>query len=93
VIISREIRSLPMLECSIERWVWAPHNLLAGTSTSPRLSVSLRMSVILLSPFCTGPSGGQVLIPSPHLSFLLILPENIRTLITLLLRVAARRST
>src|SRR5208282_211217 len=40
-----------MLKCSSERWVWAPQSLSAGTSTSPRLSVSLRMSVmsILLS--------------------------------------------
>src|SRR5882762_5546354 len=49
VIISRGIRSLPMLKCSSERWVCAPQSLSAGTSTSPRLSVSLRMSVILFS--------------------------------------------
>src|SRR5216683_5113007 len=35
-----------MLKCSSERWVWAPHNLSAGTATSPRLSVSLRTSVM-----------------------------------------------
>src|SRR5215468_7850420 len=35
-----------MLKCSSERWVCAPQSLSAGTSTSPRLSVSLRMSVI-----------------------------------------------
>src|SRR5216684_2237731 len=44
VIISRGMRSLPMLKCSSERWVCAPHNLSAGTLTSPRLSVSLRTS-------------------------------------------------
>src|SRR5579863_1353382 len=47
VIVSRGIRSLPMLKCSSERWVCAPQSLSAGTSTSPRLSVSLRMLVIL----------------------------------------------
>src|SRR6267378_5848286 len=36
-----------MLKCSSERWVCAPQSLSAATSTSPRLSVSLRMSVIL----------------------------------------------
>src|SRR6516164_3527489 len=35
-----------MLKCSSERCVCAPHNLSAGTSTTPRLSVSLRTSVI-----------------------------------------------
>src|SRR6516164_6922978 len=35
-----------MLKCSSERWVCAPHNLSAGTSTTPRLSVSLRTLVI-----------------------------------------------
>src|SRR3954471_2144221 len=38
------MRSLPMLKCSSERWVCAPHSLSAGTLTSPRLSVSLRTS-------------------------------------------------
>src|SRR5215469_4275084 len=33
-----------MLKCSSERCVCAPHNLSAGTSTTPRLSVSLRTS-------------------------------------------------
>src|ERR1700679_2859151 len=42
VIISRGIKSLPMLKCSSERWVWAPQSLSAGTFTSPRLSVSWR---------------------------------------------------
>src|SRR5277367_4015152 len=41
-IISRGIRSFPMLKCSSDRCVCAPHSLLLGTSTSPRLSVSLR---------------------------------------------------
>src|SRR6266700_2477937 len=36
-----------MLKCSSERWVCAPHNLSAGTSTTPRLSVSLRISVMV----------------------------------------------
>src|SRR5260370_36730272 len=44
------MRSLPMLKCSRERWVCAPHSLSAGTSTSPRLSVSLRKSVIFQLP-------------------------------------------
>ena len=35
-----------MLKCSSERWVCAPHSLSAGTSTSPRLSVSLLMAII-----------------------------------------------
>ena len=39
MIISRGIRSLPMLKCSSERWVCAPHSLSAGTLTRPRLSV------------------------------------------------------
>src|SRR6516165_4301416 len=46
MIISRGIRSWPMLKCSSERCVCAPHSLSAGTSTTPRLSVSLRTSVI-----------------------------------------------
>ena len=46
VIISRGIRSFPMLKCSSERCVCAPQSLSAGTSTSPRPSVSLRMSAI-----------------------------------------------
>src|SRR5271167_1799946 len=48
VIISRGIRSWPMLKCSSERCVCAPHSLSAGTSTTPRLSVSLRTSGIAL---------------------------------------------
>src|SRR5215471_16162655 len=49
-----------MLKCSSERWVCAPHSLSAGTSTTPRLSVSLRISVIcdpssfMLTIFQTG---------------------------------------
>src|SRR5579863_8084676 len=46
-IISRGIKSWPILKCSSERCVCAPQSLSAGTSTSPRLSVSLRVSVIL----------------------------------------------
>src|SRR5262245_60091847 len=49
-IISRGIRSLPMLKCSSERCVCAPHSLSAATLTSPRLSVSLR-KVPLLAVF------------------------------------------
>src|ERR1700756_3375380 len=48
VIISRGIRSCPMLKCSSERWVCAPQSLSAGTSTLPRLSDSTRMSVTVL---------------------------------------------
>src|SRR5260370_24376085 len=47
VIISRGIKSLPMLKCLSERCVCAPQSLSAGTFTSPRLSVSLRISAIL----------------------------------------------
>src|SRR6266851_4622361 len=36
-----------MLKCSSERWVCAPHSLSSGTSTTPRLSVSLRISVMV----------------------------------------------
>src|SRR4029077_4080998 len=34
-----------MLKCSSERWVCAPHSLSLCTSTSPRLSVSLRIPI------------------------------------------------
>src|ERR1700757_1112064 len=34
-----------MLKCSSDRCVCAPHSLLLGTSTSPRLSVSLRIPI------------------------------------------------
>src|SRR5215467_1243880 len=44
-----------MLKCSSERCVWAPQSLSAGTSTTPRLSVSFRVAVMssllgLISP-------------------------------------------
>src|SRR6266478_3033488 len=42
VIISRGIRSFPMLKCSSERCVWAPHKRSAATFTSPSESVSTR---------------------------------------------------
>src|SRR5215469_8625935 len=45
------MRSLPMLKCSSERWVCAPQSLSAGTSTTPRLSVSLLMSGMGTLPF------------------------------------------
>src|SRR5271163_2028565 len=45
VIISRGMRSWPMLKCSSERCVCAPHSLSLGTSTLPRLSVSVRMPI------------------------------------------------
>src|SRR6516165_4623776 len=35
-----------MLKCSSERWVCAPQSLSAGTSTTPRLSVSFLISVM-----------------------------------------------
>src|ERR1700688_4084601 len=38
-----------MLKCCSDRWVCGPHNLSAETSTAPRLSNSVRASVILLS--------------------------------------------
>src|SRR5262249_11752426 len=40
-----------MLKCSSERWVCAPQSLSAGTSTTPRLSVSRRMLLIMISPY------------------------------------------
>src|ERR1700722_11342339 len=51
VIISRGIKSLPMLKCSSERWVCAPQSFSAGTSTTPRLSVSCRVPDIAVSSF------------------------------------------
>ena len=55
-IISRGMRSWPMLKCSSERCVCAPHSLSLGTSTLPRLSVSVRMpitgaSIVILMAF------------------------------------------
>src|SRR5271155_2723736 len=38
-----------MLKCSSERWVCAPQSLSAGTSTTPRLSVSLRTVCAVIS--------------------------------------------
>src|SRR5262249_46978175 len=35
-----------MLKCLSERWVCAPHSLSAGTSTTPRLSLSFRVSAM-----------------------------------------------
>src|ERR1700748_2548853 len=58
------MRSSPMLKCSRERCVCAPHNLSAGTSTVPRLSVSMRMLVI---GACLVMWGGHTL-PSGRLS-------------------------
>src|SRR5262245_24127579 len=46
-----------MLKCSSDRCVCAPQSLSAGTSTSPRLSVSLRMAVmtrLLCARKCAG---------------------------------------
>src|SRR6516162_7547459 len=40
------MRSRPMLKCCSERCVCAPQSLSAGTETSPRLSLSMRNSVI-----------------------------------------------
>src|SRR5215475_14121036 len=45
-IISLGMRSWPMLKCSSGRWVGAPQSLSAGTSTTPRLSVSFRVLAI-----------------------------------------------
>src|ERR1700683_4949201 len=50
--MSRGIRSLPILKCSSERWVCAPHSLSAGTSTTPRLSVSVLISTMDISWVC-----------------------------------------
>src|SRR6266436_935199 len=72
-IISRGIRSLPILKCSSERWVWAPQSLSAGTFTSPRLSVSLRMSVIL---FFLSPAGQQGSSPANGPTRRLLLPAS-----------------
>src|SRR3974377_755324 len=46
-----------MLKCSSERWVCAPQSFSAGTSTTPRLSLSFLISGMVLS---FSPSG------SPH---------------------------
>src|SRR5215813_13402590 len=43
-----------MLKCSSERWVCAPHSLSAGTSTTPRLSISCLIVAILTSPLYAG---------------------------------------
>src|SRR5258708_17136320 len=61
------MRSLPMLKCSSDRWVCAPHSLSAGTFTSPRLSVSLRTSAtahltLICGTLCSSsspPLGGE----------------------------------
>src|SRR5215472_455020 len=59
------MRSCPMLKCSMERWVCAPHSLSEVTSTTPRLSVSFLMSGIGLSRVasdgktCGAPRVGQ----------------------------------
>src|SRR6266481_9051856 len=56
VIISRGIRSFPMLKCSSDRCVWAPHKRSAVTLTSPSESVSMRnwrslgLLVLVLDP-------------------------------------------
>ena len=52
-----------MLKCSSDRWVCAPHSLSAGTSTSPRLSVSFRICTefsSLISLIASGPSFRRV---------------------------------
>ncbi len=36
-------RSPPIGKFMIERWVWAPQYRLAGTSSGPKLSVSVRV--------------------------------------------------
>src|SRR5260370_1249235 len=72
-IISLGIRSLPILKCSSERWVWAPQSLSAGTFTSPRLSVSLRMSVIL---FFLSPAGQHGSSPANGPTRRLLLPAS-----------------
>src|ERR1700752_319960 len=40
-----------MLKCSSDRCVCAPQSLSAGTSTTPRLSVSCRILLIVISPY------------------------------------------
>src|ERR1700756_2685385 len=58
VIISRGIRSCPMLKCPSERCVCAPHSLSAGTRTSPKLSVSTRYWTIdILRPVAFSSTG------------------------------------
>src|SRR5215472_7544148 len=75
------MRSVPMLKCSSERCVCAPHSLSAGTSTTPRLSLSCLISTIefsstlellnWLSPHCRSILGGrssssEVFVPRPQ---------------------------
>src|SRR5271156_5060003 len=43
------MRSVPMVKCSSERWVCAPHSLSAGTGTSPRESCSILISVLFMA--------------------------------------------
>src|ERR1700751_866635 len=43
VIISRELKSFPMLKCSSDLWVCAPRSFETAISTSPKLSVSFRL--------------------------------------------------
>src|SRR5260370_18856206 len=40
------MRSMPILKCSSERWVWAPQSRSAGTWTSPSESFSFLMLVL-----------------------------------------------
>ena len=51
-------RSQPMGKLTIDRWVWAPQYLWLGTSSGPKLSVSVRVAVI-------GASSQAVLRPIP----------------------------
>ena len=47
------IRSPPMRKFWIERWVWAPQSLSAGTSMGPKVSVSVRVDGDILTSFQT----------------------------------------
>ncbi len=54
LITGSGIRSSPMEKCSRDRAVWAPQYRSAGTSTGPMLSVSVRVSLVMVSSFRSG---------------------------------------
>src|ERR1700722_4180663 len=52
-----------MLKCSSDRCVCAPHNLSAGTRTSPRLSDSVRKSAMCCSSAATTTCAVSMIVP------------------------------
>src|SRR5215471_5140592 len=53
------MRSLPMLKCSSERCVCAPHSLSLSTLTAPKLSCSTRVVAIVSYPCNCADQEGQ----------------------------------